>query len=47
MSNGKPKTAYFRGLTKKDYIAKTIEIIDNEGVEAVSIRRIAREMECS
>lgn len=47
MSNGKPKVAYFKGLTKKDYIAKTIEIIDNEGVEAVSIRRIAKEMECS
>lgn len=38
---------YFKGLTKKDYIQKTREIIDNEGVDAVSIRRIAKEMGCS
>lgn len=40
-------TPYFKGLTKKDYIQKTREIIDKEGVGAVSIRRIAKEMGCS
>ena len=40
-------TPYFKGLTKKDYIQKTREIIQNEGVDAVSIRRIAKEMGCS
>lgn len=40
-------TPYFKGLSKKDYIQKTREIIDAEGVEAVSIRRIAKEMGCS
>lgn len=47
MRGVKPKPAYFKGLTKKDYIAKTIEIIASEGIEAVSIRRIAKEMGCS
>lgn len=40
-------TPYFKGLNKKDYIRKTREIIDKEGVDAISIRRIAREMGCS
>ena len=40
-------TPYFKGLTKKDYIEKTREIIKQEGVDAVSIRRIAKEMGCS
>ena len=47
MRGVQPKPAYFKGLTKKDYIAKTIEIIASEGIEAVSIRRIAKEMGCS
>ena len=38
---------YFKGLTKRDYIKKTQEIIRTEGREAASIRRIAREMGCS
>ena len=41
------KPAYFKGLTKKDYISKTIEIMETEGIGAISIRRIAREMGCS
>ena len=38
---------YFKGLTRRDYIARTNEIIHQEGIEAVSIRRIAKEMGCS
>ena len=38
---------YFKGLTRRDYIAKANEIIHSEGIEAVTIRRIAREMGCS
>ncbi len=43
----KTGSSYFKGLTKRDYIKKTQEIIRAEGREAVSIRRIAREMGCS
>lgn len=38
---------YFKGLSKKDYIRKTQGIIQAEGRESASIRRIAREMGCS
>ena len=38
---------YFRNKSKRDYIRKTQEIIQKEGRESVSIRRIAREMHCS
>ena len=41
------KSSHFKGLTKKDYIRKTQEIIQREGREAASIRRIARELGCS
>lgn len=37
---------YFKGLTRRDYIAKANEIIHREGIEAVTIRRIAKEMGC-
>lgn len=47
MSSIEWKPAYFKGLSKKDYIQKTREIIESEGVKAVSIRRIAKEMGCS
>ncbi len=43
---GKGK-AYFKGLSRKDYVQKAHELIQREGVEAVSIRRIAKEMGCS
>lgn len=39
--------SYFKGLTKRDYIKKTQEIILAEGRDAASIRRIAKEMGCS
>ena len=40
-------SSYFKGLTNRDYIKKTQEIILAEGREAASIRRIAKEMGCS
>ncbi len=47
MKSPDQKSNYFKGLTKKDYIKKTREIIEKEGVSAVSIRRVAKEMGCS
>ena len=41
------KSNYFKGLSKRDYIEKAYEIIQEEGIAAVSIRRIAKEMGCS
>ena len=38
---------YFKGLSRRDYIQKAHEIIQQEGIQAVSIRRIAKEMGCS
>lgn len=38
---------YFKDLNRKDYIEKAYEIIREEGIKAISIRRIAREMGCS
>lgn len=38
---------YFKGLSRRDYIQKANDIIQAEGIQAVSIRRIARELECS
>lgn len=47
MGYEKGQSSYFKGLTKRDYIKKTQEIIREEGREAASIRRIAKEMGCS
>ena len=47
MNEKKAREPYFKGLTRMDYIQKANEIIKNEGVGAVSIRRIAKEMGCS
>ena len=38
---------YFKGFSRRDYIQKVHELIRREGVDAISIRRIAREMGCS
>lgn len=38
---------YLKGLTRRDYIEKAYEIIQNDGIEYVSIRRIAKELGCS
>ncbi len=40
-------TSYFKGLSRKDYIVRTSSIIKEEGGEAISIRRIAKELGCS
>lgn len=39
--------SYFKGLSRRDYIQKAHEIIMTEGISAVSIRRLAKEMGCS
>ena len=38
---------YFRDMSKREYIRTTQEIIQKEGRDAVSIRRLAQEMHCS
>ena len=41
------KKPYFKNLSRRDYVQKAAQIIAEEGVEAVSIRRLSREMDCS
>lgn len=43
----KGNSGYFKGLSRRDYIQKAHELIQNEGTQAVSIRRIAQELGCS
>ena len=43
----KSGASYFKDLSRKDYVEKASEIIKKEGVEAMSIRRIATELGCS
>lgn len=38
---------YFKNLSRKDYIIKANRIIREEGFEAISIRRLAKEAGCS
>lgn len=40
-------TSYFKDLSRKDYVVQASKIIKKEGVEAISIRRIAMELGCS
>ncbi len=40
-------STYFKDLSRKDYIELTSKIIKEEGIKAVSIRRIASELGCS
>ena len=40
-------TDYFKDLSRRDYIALASKIIEEEGVKAISIRRIASELGCS
>lgn len=40
-------SVYFKDLSRKDYVMKANEIIAKEGVGAISIRRIAKELGCS
>lgn len=41
------KQQYFKGLSRKEYIQKTNELIEKYGVDAVSIRSLAKELGCS
>lgn len=38
---------YFKELNRKVYIERACEIIKNEGAQAISIRRMAKEFQCS
>ena len=38
---------YFKGLSRKDYIVKANEMIKQDGIDSVSIRKLATEMGCS
>jgi len=38
---------YFKGLTRKDYIQRVQEIMDQSGEKDISIRKIANELGCS
>ena len=38
---------YFKGLSRKEYILKTAEMIKRDGIENLSIRKIAKELCCS
>ena len=41
------KKKYFKGLSKREYIIKAGEIIAHEGINAVSVRRIAKAIGCT
>ena len=43
----KSGTSYFKDLSRKDYVELASRIIKEEGVGAVSIRRMATELGCS
>ena len=43
----KSGTSYFKDLSRKDYVELASRIIKEEGVGAVSIRRMAAELGCS
>lgn len=47
MKKEEKNSNYFKGLSRRDYIQKASDIIQEEGVQAVSIRRIAKELGCS
>ena len=40
-------TTYFKDLSRRDYVVQASKIIKEEGVGAISIRRIATELGCS
>lgn len=41
------KKEYFKGLNRREYIQKTYEMIQRDGIENVSIRKVANELGCS
>lgn len=38
---------YFKGLSRKEYILRAIDIIERDGIEKLSIRKLAKELKCS
>lgn len=38
---------YFKGLSRKEYIIKVSELIKRDGINNISIRKIAKELDCS
>lgn len=47
MENERERRKYFKDLNRKVYIERACQIVKDEGVEAVSIRRMAKEFNCS
>lgn len=47
MEPERERRKYFKELNRKVYIERACEILKNEGAEAISIRRMAKEFECS
>ena len=47
MENERVRRKYFKDLNRKVYIERALEIIRDEGTEAISIRRMAKEFQCS
>ena len=41
------KDKFFKELSRRDYIIKASEIVKNEGEKALTIRRIAKELNCT
>ena len=41
------KDKFFKALSRRDYIIKASEIVKNEGEKALTIRRIAKELNCT
>ena len=47
MEETRKRKRYFKDLSRREYIERAYQIIKNEGEKAVSIRRMAKEFECS
>lgn len=47
LDNKETTQNYFKGLTRKDYIERVCKIMEKDGAEDLSIRRIAKELGCS
>ena len=44
LDNKETTQNYFKGLTRKDYIERVCKIMEKDGAEDLSIRRIAKEL---
>lgn len=47
LENERVRKRYFKDLNRKTYIERAVEILKTEGAEAISIRRMAKEFQCS